>query len=880
MATKINTDIWGAESEWIDVNNPPTLPYNLSSYIAQSSLTGLQRMEAKIPYLKKATGATAPNNELWRTQWRGLFLASDAVDEDNEIEKLSVPMPPEDFPVVWGLGKNSPMANSYYVYPEYITGSNVLTEPAGGVSYCYKGLNTFYSPSNLDGENDWKNAKPIPFCFTSQQGSSNSINFRVRNYEMGVGQRYASAVNGISGNPILSFNYQNVVIYPLLIIAKENENSNYGYDFQNNVTIGAYFDGVNYDPDAGTGTPPLQQTYPYICCVYVGDIRIGANDGTIRSSNNGGSIFGGIAPGLFDLNEVQALEMEYKGQVRQWTTQLLSAYQGRNQFQAITKSILTDGIISGSKSGTTPISFQMQGRSRLDTPDKAWIALTADSTSPTLPIFFQNGHYEPVLRQRRNLSNPNASYTIYLDFIPLWRDATKEDVLKDVAYLGFWFSEDSATAGNGATGETCNSPLMHIPIFDKYGITTGEYKSGVAASLEDNAKWQDPFKDNPYKPGDGEHDNDDNDFGDLGNGSRFGRFPTYLKVWLTDVTEFNEFVSAVNDLYITDPDGVQQWQIDFKGVNPSDYIVAAYVAPFEIPKTSTTFPIQLGVVTFDSSIVPSGIMAYKYAYLDTDSDGNLAGSYDCGSVQIPAYYGDFRDYGPYTSIELYIPMCGTVNLDPEYFVGHSVNVQYFYDVYTMSLSAGIYRDGITLYKVVNGVAGSEIPLTALRMGDYQNAVHNIEQALKRNEMSTAFGALTLGASAAGAVASGGASLLTAAGALTGSKGIIQGLDEREDLYYNLNHKQPSIAQTNAVESQNSFCVGGVYPHIFIKRAKMAQDYDANTYSHTVGNACIIQSLIGDMSGLIRCSNVDLSGIPATADEITAINTALKSGIYV
>ena len=365
--TKINTQIWGAESEWIDVNNPPTLPYNLSSYIAQSSLTGLQRMEAKIPYLKKATGATAPNNEYWRMQWRGLFLASDAVDEDNVIEKLSEPMPVEDFPVVWGIGKNSPMANSYYVYPEYITGSNVLTEPAAAVSYCYKGLNTLYSPSNLDGENDWTDAKTIPFCFTSQQGSSNSINFRLRNYAMGVGQSYASAVGGISGNPILSFNYQNVVIYPLLIIAKENENSNYGYDFQNGVTIGAYFDGVNYDPDAGTGTPPLLQTYPYICCVYVGDIRIGANDGTTRSSNNGGSIFGGIAPGLFDLNKVQALEMKYKGQIRQWTTQLLSAYQGRNQFQAIIKSILTDGIISGSKSGNGSLNIFFFFSSKLST---------------------------------------------------------------------------------------------------------------------------------------------------------------------------------------------------------------------------------------------------------------------------------------------------------------------------------------------------------------------------------------------------------------------------------------------------------------------------------------------------------------------------------
>ena len=860
--TKINTQIWGAESEWIDVNNPPTLPYSLNSYIAQSSLTGLQRMEAKIPYLKKATGATSPINEYWRMQWRGLFLASDAVDEDNVIEKLSVPMPPEDFPVVWGLGKNSPMANSYYVYPEYITGSNVLKEPAAAVSYCYKGLNTLYSPSNLDGENDWTEAKPIPFCFTSQQGASNSINFRHRNYAMGVGQSYASAVNGISGNPILSFNYQNVVIYPLLIIAKENENSNYGYDFQYNVTISAYFDGVNYDPDAGTGTPPLQQTYPYICCVYVGDIRIGANDGTIRSSNNGGSIFGGIAPGLFDLNKVQALEMQFKGQIRQWTTQLLSAYQGRNQFQAITKSILTDGIISGSKSGNTPISFQMQGNSRLDTPDKAWIALTADSTAPTLPVFFQNGHYEPVLRQRRNLSNPNASYTQYLDFISLWRDATKEDVLKDVAYLGFWFSEDSATAGSGATGETCNSPLMHIPLFDEYGITTGEYKSGVAASLEDNAKWQDPFKDNPYKPGDGNKGDGEKDFGDLNNRGYRGVNFYNLKMYALTEVQLLQFLSTVNALYTGDPDAVRM-NLDFKGSNPNEYIVGVYGYPFDIPNQGSLTTIKLGPVD-------TGVQCRSVS-------DNFYGELSFGDIYIAPYYNDFRDYEPYTTIEMFVPLCGTVKLDSALYIGHTVSLFYVFDAATGNLTAKICRDDL-IDKVIDGSICVQIPITATNMGDYQRSIHQIKSRI----LQTAIGAaqqLTPSASFAMAAASeniGG--MVSNAPQNPISVGIDVGLKARE-IRYDMTHNAPHVSVTGTADPLNAINMDN-HAYVFIKRAKIIQGYDADIYSHTVGNACLIQSKIKDMSGLIKCSNVDLSGIPATAEELNAIQTALQNGVYV
>ena len=859
--TKINTQIWGAESEWIDVNNPPTLPYNLSSYIAQASLTGLQRMEAKIPYLKKATGAASPNNEYWRMQWRGLFLASDAVDEDNVIEKLSEPMPVKDFPVVWGLGKNSPMANSYYVYPEYITGSNVLTEPAAAVSYCYKGLNTLYSPSNLDGENDWTNAKTIPFCFTSQQGSSNSINFRHRNYAMGVGQSYVTAVNGISGNPILSFNYQNVVIYPLLIIAKENENSNYGYDFQNGVTIGAYFDGVNYDPDAGTGTPPLQQTYPYICCVYVGDIRIGANDGTTRSSNNGGGIFGGIAPGLFDLNKVQALEMKYKGQIRQWTTQLLSAYQGRNQFQAITKSILTDGIISGSKSGNTMISYLMQGNSRLDTPDKAWIAITADSTSPTLPVFFQNGHYEPVLRQRRNLSNPNASYTSYLDFIPLWHDATKEDVLKDVAYLGFWFSEDATVAGNGATGETCNSPLMHIPLFDEYGITTGEYKSGVAASLEDNARWQDPFKDNPYKPGDGDEGDGDEDFGDLNNSIYRGINFYNLKMYALTETMLQSFLAAVNALYTGDGDTTQM-ELDFKGSNPNEYIVGLYGYPFDIPYIATPTNIFLGPVD-------TGVSA---CIAETQAWGAL--TFD--SVYINPYYSDFRDYEPYTTIELYLPLCGTVRLDPALYIGHYLNVEYDFDPMTGNLSAKIMRDNM-IDKVVEGSISVQIPVTAADMGSYQRSIHQIKSRIMQSAFSTVQ-SLSPSSSFKSAAAS-----QNAQGMLANIPDPFKiGMDVVSDIYnigYDLKHTQPHVSITGSSDPLNAMNMDN-HIFVFIKRAKMIQGYDAQLYSQTVGNACCINALVGDMSGLIVSNNIDTTGIPATADEIKAIKQAFANGVII
>jgi hypothetical protein len=82
----------------------------------------------------------------------------------------------------------------------------------------------------------------------------------------------------------------------------------------------------------------------------------------------------------------------------------------------------------------------------------------------------------------------------------LWKNPTKEGVMRDVAYLGFWFADDIETASMGFTGEDCNSSKMHIPLFDEDGLTTGKWLSGTDAAEADNAKWQDPFKSNPYNP--------------------------------------------------------------------------------------------------------------------------------------------------------------------------------------------------------------------------------------------------------------------------------------------------------------------------------------------------------------------------------------------
>lgn len=431
---------------------------------------------------------------------------------------------------------------------------------------------------------------------------------------------------------------------------------------------------------------------------------------------------------------------------------------------------------------------------------------------------------------------------------------------------------------------------VYLPIFDSHMITTGDYKNGSDSLSLPNALWTDIFSDSMpvYDP---EYDPDpqpdpSDDFGSLTNkGLYTSRFPSNLNVWCfynaAGHDDISTVISAINNLYITDPDGNAKWQLDFKGTNPSDYIVGLYATPLIVPHSDNPEIFTLGPVDFDGDI-----STYKYA-----GNGYFTfGSIDLYGDEFPLF-NDFRDYAPYTQLELYIPLCGTVTLDTAFFIGHSVTVDMYYDILTMSCTAAIYRDNKTLYKTVNGTLGALIPITSLDMGSYQNSIKALESAQKQNDMRLMTSVMTMGISAAVAVGSGGASLITGAGALTGAAGIMNTVEQGKLLDYQLDHTAPSVAQTGTAEPQNSFCVGSMYPFLFIKRAKLLSGKNDNLYSKTVGNACCINDYIGGTSenprtGLVVCSNINTTGITneynesPTVEEINAIKEAAASGIIV
>lgn len=462
-------------------------------------------------------------------------------------------------------------------------------------------------------------------------------------------------------------------------------------------------------------------------------------------------------------------------------------------------------------------------------------------------------------------------------------ESLKAIIRHELAFVGFPFVMNANQWG------FIGDSNVSVPIFDDHMITTGRYYTGSAGATLPNAQWGDIFSDTmpeydpDYIPPAPSPSLPDEDSGYLNQRTYHGyHMQGSNKYYALNETELIQLIAEINGLYADtsstpDPsilDTLQkQVAVNFKGSNPADYIVGIYGYPFGIPHVATSSPVMIGPVgtSISASIVES----------------QAVGAMTFGSITVPNV-GNFLDYAPYTQIQLYLPMLGTVDLDPAFYMGHEVSVEYIYDINTGSLSGVVYRNDI-IDKIIDGSLCAQVPVTARNMGDYQNNLHQMKMALVNSALSGAqnsLGLFTEGAKTVQGSMNGDSPL---AGMSMSSVDIFaipfnagQGIN---NAIYAIEHSIPKLATTSTASSNNAMQFDFT-PVLFIKRASMLPEYDSALYGHTVGFACCVNKTIGDMSGLTVATNIDTSNITTangqalTADEINSIKQAFSNGVYI
>ena len=235
----------------------------------------------------------------------------------------------------------------------------------------------------------------------------------------------------------------------------------------------------------------------------------------------------------------------------------------------------------------------------------------------------------------------------------------------------------------------------------------------------------------------------------------------------------------------------------------------------------------------------------KLGYLDAGSGTNCPTvnsqfvSIDCGYVDIPEYFGDCRDYSPYTNITIFLPFIGFRTVKTEDIVAGRVNIKYNIDVLTGSCVAivSVRKKGVshTLY-TFEGNCSMSLPLTG---ADHTRMIAGLSSAV--------LGGVTGGV--AGAVM-GGVNAM--------ASGSFQANIQRSGSF-----------------SGNAGAMSIKKPYIIVNRDYI---YDAESYNELYGFPSNITTRIGECSGYNRVKSVHVDSISnATKEEKDEIESILRSG---
>jgi len=245
----------------------------------------------------------------------------------------------------------------------------------------------------------------------------------------------------------------------------------------------------------------------------------------------------------------------------------------------------------------------------------------------------------------------------------------------------------------------------------------------------------------------------------------------------------------------------------------------------------------------------SGSGTIKVGYLDSGVGSNLVGSQyseiDCGNVNLREYFGNVLDYTN-TDIYLYLPFIGIVTLNTVDVMRARINVKYKVDVLTGAClaSVNVNRDnnaGGQLY-VYAGNCAVQYPLSS---GSYMGIVAGI---------------LGVAGSVAGTILSGGALLPMALGAGASAMGSMK-----------------TKVEHSGSLSGNSGAMGIKKPYLIIRRP---QTKIAHNFEFMAGASNNEYGILGTYTGYTRVKYVHLENIPATREELTEIESYLKSGVLI
>lgn len=279
-------------------------------------------------------------------------------------------------------------------------------------------------------------------------------------------------------------------------------------------------------------------------------------------------------------------------------------------------------------------------------------------------------------------------------------------------------------------------------------------------------------------------------------------------------------------------------------VNPLDFIISLMIFPCTPTVASTAQNIRFG--KWEAALTGATSLGVQI----TGHKLSLGfGVVDFGTVNVPENWGNFLDYSQ-TTIELYLPFIGSVNLDVSECMGGSVNVKYTIDYFTgmcvanvlctktVTLPSGKLLSSRPAQHAFQGNCAIQVPLSATSYGSMVGSLIN---------------ACTQG--------------------ITNPVGGFMGMAQ-DAVAGGL---RPNVTSKGNIVANAGFC-SVLYPYLRITRPITAEP---ESYQEVMGLPSYINNTLGQCQGLCVCDGINLQGVSgATDNELNRIRQLCLEGVYV
>lgn len=430
---------------------------------------------------------------------------------------------------------------------------------------------------------------------------------------------------------------------------------------------------------------------------------------------------------------------------------------------------------------------------------------------------------------------------------------------------------------------------LYFPVIDDDGVLHGEYTHGSGNRTNSYNTISDihDIDYNPTKPV------DPNTYSDTTTFNTVDFRQAFTRRYILNATQVAALAGELWDAMATKDPGelTSDFTYDeFLTNNPIDCIVSLKYFP----------------CTF-ADVAPAVVFLGKYqTNIAATALGTSVRIIDFTPIQVWRHFDDFRDFEPYTQIQLYVPLCGVVDLATAEVMGNYVSVKLAIDIATGAATGYVIvsktGSGGICIATVQGNAAIDIPVSGLQSANLQQAIFDSISNYMQTSISTGsytsglfnsnpsklgmVGNIAMNKVSVGGVARGTQSPL---GAINTALSFVDALNpvkmqqqvassvlENSAAIYDLQHIQMPTRMIGSASPALSTvmelnCRLIIYHPITDNNALAS-------YADTVGFACMKSGVVGNFSGF-TVGTIDVSGINATDDEKQAIAAAFANGVY-